>query len=50
VLSTPGFPNGYPTKEPVEKLFDERDFQRATQIYLWALPMVSVASEMSSSK
>src|SRR6478609_4524301 len=38
---TPDFPNGYPTKETVEKLFDERDFQRATQIYLWALPMVS---------
>ena len=37
----PGFPNGYPTKKTVEKLFDERDFQRATQIYLWALPMVS---------
>ncbi|MGR9373902.1 DUF1254 domain-containing protein [Rhizobium leguminosarum] len=34
--------NGYPTKETVEKLFDERDFQRATQIYLWALPMVSI--------
>jgi hypothetical protein len=39
---THDFANGYPTRETVEKLFDERDFQRATQIYLWALPMVSV--------
>ena len=38
---THDFANGYPTQETVEKLFDERDFQRATQLYLWALPMVS---------
>jgi hypothetical protein len=39
---THDFANGYPTKETVEKLFDERDFQRACQVYLWALPMVSL--------
>jgi len=39
---THDFADGYPTKETVAKLFDERDFQRATQLYLWALPMVSV--------
>ena len=38
---THGFENGYPTKKTVEKLYDERDFQRACQVYLWALPMVS---------
>jgi hypothetical protein len=38
---THDFANGYPTKETVEKLYDERDFQRACQAYLWALPMVS---------
>jgi hypothetical protein len=38
---THDFANGYPTKETVEKLYDERDFQRATQAYLWALPMVT---------
>ena len=38
---THDFANGYPTEETVEKLYDERDFQRACQIYLWALPMVS---------
>jgi hypothetical protein len=26
---THDFANGYPTKETVEKLYDERDFQRA---------------------
>jgi hypothetical protein len=36
------FPSGYPTTDSVEKLFDERDWQRACQIYLWALPMVSL--------
>src|SRR5882757_2236615 len=38
---THDFANGYPTKETVEKLYDERDFQRACQVYLWSLPMVS---------
>src|SRR5271155_6156536 len=38
---THDFDNGYPTKETVEKLYDERDFQRACQIYLWAIPFVS---------
>jgi len=38
---THDFANGYPTTETVEKLYDERDFQRACQAYLWALPMVS---------
>jgi hypothetical protein len=31
---------GYPSKESVEKLFDEMDFQRATQAYIWGLPAV----------
>jgi len=32
------FTSGYPTKETVQKLYDELDFQRAVQTYLWALP------------
>jgi hypothetical protein len=32
--------NGFPTAEAAKKLFDESDFQRATQSYLWALPAV----------
>src|SRR5262245_17897193 len=32
--------NGYPTKATAKKLFDEMDFQRATQAFLWALPAV----------
>jgi hypothetical protein len=39
---THDFADGYPTQPTVDKLFDERDFQRACQVYLWALPMVSV--------
>ncbi len=38
---THDFANGYPTKETVKKLYDERDFQRAVQAYIWSLPMVS---------
>lgn len=32
-----------PTKATVEKLYDEMDFQRACQAYLWALPIVGSA-------
>jgi hypothetical protein len=32
--------NGYPTPTTAQKLYDELDFQRATQAYLWALPAV----------
>ena len=31
------FGNGYPSKDTATKLYDEMDFQRATQAYLWAL-------------
>jgi hypothetical protein len=37
------FENGYPGRESVEVLFDAMDFQRATQAYIWALPIVSMA-------
>jgi hypothetical protein len=40
---THDFVNGYPTHETVQKLYDERDFQRACQAYLWAIPAVSFA-------
>jgi hypothetical protein len=38
---THDFANGYPSPETLERLYDERDFQRACQAYLWALPAVS---------
>src|SRR4029077_10183461 len=34
------FELGVPTKETVTKLYDEMDYQRACQLYLWALPLV----------
>ena len=40
-VSSYEFKNGYPVGETVTKLFDEMDFQRATQAYLWAVPIVS---------
>lgn len=40
---THDFINGYPTDATVAKLFDELDFQRACQTYLWAIPIVAFA-------
>jgi hypothetical protein len=41
---TQDFANGYPTDETVQLLFDEMDFQRAVQAYIWAIPLVSTAT------
>jgi hypothetical protein len=38
------FQNGYPTEATTKRLFDEMDFQRAVQAYLWAVPAVSFES------
>src|SRR5580704_4037458 len=35
------FADGYPTDSTIQKLYDERDFQRACQAYLWSLPAVA---------
>ena len=34
--------NGYPTGASVTKLYDELDFQRAVQAYIWAMPTVAL--------
>ena len=34
------FENGIPSSESMAKLYDEMDFQRATQAYIWATPAV----------
>jgi hypothetical protein len=36
------FESGYPTDETVQKLYDEMDFQRATQAYIWGVPAVGL--------
>jgi hypothetical protein len=36
------FDLGLPTQQTAEKLYDELDFQRAVQCYLWGLPIVGV--------
>jgi hypothetical protein len=43
LVFTHEFADGYPTDETVTRLYDERDFQRVCQAYLWALPLVSMA-------
>ena len=37
------FDHDYPTNPTVERLYNEMDFQRACQLYLWALPIVGLA-------
>ncbi|MCF6262167.1 MAG: DUF1254 domain-containing protein [Xanthomonadales bacterium] len=36
------FENGYPTEATAQKLYDEMDFQRAVQVYLWSVPLVAM--------
>jgi len=38
------FENGYPTKEAARMLEDEIFFQRAVQVYLWALPAMNMTA------
>jgi hypothetical protein len=37
------FESGYPSQGTVQKLYDEIDFQRACQAYLWGIPAVGLA-------
>ena len=37
------FDHGVPTKETTNKLYYEKDYQRAVQAYLWSLPIVGQA-------
>lgn len=34
-------PQGLPDQRAIDRLYEERDFQRACQCYLWALPIVA---------
>jgi hypothetical protein len=34
--------NGYPTAATAERVFDNIDYQRACQAYLWALPLMAM--------
>jgi hypothetical protein len=36
------FESGYPSPETVQKLYDEIDFQRASQAYIWGIPAVGL--------
>ena len=36
------FARGLPTQKGIEQLFEIQDFQRATQLYQWAIPAISV--------
>jgi hypothetical protein len=38
------FESGYPSRETTQKLYDEMDFQRAAQAYLWGIPAVGLAA------
>jgi hypothetical protein len=38
------FEGGYPTHETSQRLYDELDYQRAVQAYIWATPLVNSAA------
>jgi hypothetical protein len=42
------FDLGFPSKDSVNKLYDELDFQRACQAYIWGLPIVGFAEFQQS--
>jgi hypothetical protein len=44
------FKEGRPTKETAQTLRDELLFQRATQVYLWALPLISTLGMQAGSE
>ncbi len=41
-IGTLTFQSGYPSDDTVQKLYDEMDFQRACQAYLWGIPAVGL--------
>jgi len=43
-LTALAFNESYPVKETSERLYDELQFQRAVQVYLWALPAMNMVS------
>lgn len=49
-IGTLKFEQGFPTEETKNKVFDEIDYQRAVQAYLWAYPAVSFQSIMIEAK
>ena len=44
------FISGYPSDATIKKLYNELDFQRAVQVYLWALPLVEMAEWQKAQK
>ena len=42
------FEHGIPTAETAERIFDQIDFQRASQAYIWAIPIVSMYEWMNT--
>jgi hypothetical protein len=42
------FDLGFPSKKAVDKLYDELDFQRASQSYIWGLPIIGFAEWQAS--
>jgi hypothetical protein len=43
-LSKLPFKESYPTPEASARLYDELQFQRAVQVYLWALPAMNMVA------
>jgi hypothetical protein len=54
-IDTSGFPfvnsvEGYPARSSAEELYDDLDYQRAVQVYLWAIPFVSACASIEGAQ
>ena len=49
-IGTLEFEKGYPSDATIKLLYNEMDFQRAVQAYLWGLPMVEMAEWQKAQK
>ena len=45
-----GFAGGYPSLKTIDALKNELDFHKATQAYIWAVPIVSYARWLESNE
>jgi hypothetical protein len=44
------FDSGYPTQETMKKMINEMDFQRATQAFMWGIPLSGVMEFMNAAR
>ncbi|WP_295890612.1 DUF1254 domain-containing protein [uncultured Vibrio sp.] len=44
------YQNGYPTVETMDQVLNEMDFQRATQLYMWGVPLTGIMEWVNTNR